>query len=116
MATVSEPSVSKEQPEARVVEQAGLSDALPPVVYIARCPEHGLHGARDTCFVCGKPVEQVPMVEAARVPKQEITEEQIAAATSALERLDPQWRATAYGPRRYAIEALQAAFYGEDGE
>lgn len=32
------------------------------VVTIARCPEHGLHGERDACFVCGGPVEQVPMV------------------------------------------------------
>lgn len=32
------------------------------VANIAWCPEHGLHGARDTCFECGKPVEQIPMV------------------------------------------------------
>lgn len=32
------------------------------VVYFARCPEHGLHGERTHCFVCGGPVEQVPMV------------------------------------------------------
>lgn len=32
------------------------------VVNIARCPEHGLHGCRETCFVCGVSVEQVPMV------------------------------------------------------
>ena len=31
------------------------------IVYIARCPEHGLHDERDACFVCGGPVEQVPM-------------------------------------------------------
>jgi hypothetical protein len=31
-------------------------------VLIARCPEHGLHGERDSCFVCDGPVEQVPMV------------------------------------------------------
>lgn len=31
------------------------------VVFIARCPEHGLHGERDECFVCGGPVEQVAM-------------------------------------------------------
>lgn len=30
---------------------------------IARCPEHGLHGERASCFVCGGPVEQVQMVE-----------------------------------------------------
>lgn len=33
------------------------------VVYVARCPQHGLHGCRDTCFECDGPVEQVPMVE-----------------------------------------------------
>jgi hypothetical protein len=32
------------------------------VVNIARCPEHGLHGERTECFVCGGDVEQVPMV------------------------------------------------------
>ncbi len=32
--------------------------------YIAYCPEHGLHGAREDCFTCMGPVEQVPMVEA----------------------------------------------------
>ena len=31
-------------------------------VNIARCEEHGLHGERDECFVCGGGVEQVPMV------------------------------------------------------
>jgi hypothetical protein len=36
------------------------------VVYVARCSEHGLHGCRDTCFECGEPVEQVPMVELER--------------------------------------------------
>lgn len=33
-------------------------------IQIARCPEHGLHGERDECFVCGGPVEQVEMIEA----------------------------------------------------
>lgn len=36
------------------------------VLTIARCPEHGLHGCRDTCFECGGPVEQVAMVEVGR--------------------------------------------------
>jgi hypothetical protein len=31
-------------------------------VTIARCPEHGLHGERTECFVCGGPVEQIEMV------------------------------------------------------
>lgn len=34
----------------------------PPTVEIARCPEHGLHGERTECFVCGGDVERVPMV------------------------------------------------------
>lgn len=32
------------------------------VVHIARCPDHGLHGARRTCFICEGEVEQVAMV------------------------------------------------------
>lgn len=35
---------------------------MPEVVHIARCAEHGLHGCRTECFVCGADVEQVPMV------------------------------------------------------
>ncbi|CAB4906327.1 unannotated protein [freshwater metagenome] len=31
------------------------------VVFIAECPEHGLHGERRTCFTCGGPVRQVAM-------------------------------------------------------
>lgn len=33
-------------------------------VKIACCPEHGLHGERSECFVCGGPVEQVEYVPA----------------------------------------------------
>lgn len=29
---------------------------------VALCPEHGLHGERAKCFVCGGPVEQVAYV------------------------------------------------------
>lgn len=36
---------------------------MPDIVHIARCPQHGLHGERDTCFECGRAVDQVPMVE-----------------------------------------------------
>lgn len=32
------------------------------ITHFARCEEHGLHGRRDNCFVCGGPVEQVAMV------------------------------------------------------
>jgi hypothetical protein len=34
---------------------------------IAWCPEHGLHGARDHCFECGKAVEQIPMMPISEV-------------------------------------------------
>lgn len=37
------------------------------IVNIARCPEHGLHGERTECFVCGGPVEQEAMVPAVAV-------------------------------------------------
>lgn len=36
-----------------------MSDAI---ATIARCPEHGLHGDRSDCFVCGGPVDRVPMI------------------------------------------------------
>lgn len=39
------------------------------VAYIARCPEHGLHGERTECFVCNGPVEQVPMIELSQDPE-----------------------------------------------
>lgn len=38
--------------------------ASPAVAYIAKCAEHGLHGERDECFVCGKPAEHVGFVRA----------------------------------------------------
>jgi hypothetical protein len=38
------------------------------IVEVAYCPDHGLHGARDTCFVCGKPVQQIPMCFAGERP------------------------------------------------
>lgn len=31
-------------------------------VFIARCPDHGLHGQRDECFDCNQPVDQIPYV------------------------------------------------------
>lgn len=31
-------------------------------VNVAHCPEHGLHGDRETCFECGMYVEPIPMV------------------------------------------------------
>jgi len=36
-----------------------------PVVPIARCSEHGLHGHRQECFVCGGEVEQVEFIDRA---------------------------------------------------
>jgi len=56
---------------ARRIREALAGDGDEPrvrpadTVYIARCPNHGLHGQRDKCYVCGGPVEQVAMVPAA---------------------------------------------------
>lgn len=36
------------------------------VVTIAWCPEHGLHGGRETCFDCGGEVVRVPMWQTTR--------------------------------------------------
>jgi hypothetical protein len=41
--------------------------AVTTPVNIARCPKHGLHGQRSTCYACGDHVEQVPMVPVADV-------------------------------------------------
>lgn len=40
-------------------------------VYIAKCAEHGLHGERSECYVCGGEVEQVAMVPLAEVVTRE---------------------------------------------
>lgn len=46
-------------------ERAVLSDqGSPAVAYIAKCAEHGLHGERDECFVCGEPCAQIGYVRA----------------------------------------------------
>jgi hypothetical protein len=42
-----------------------VSDAT----FIARCPEHGLHGERQECFECGTPVEQVEVVTLGALPR-----------------------------------------------
>jgi hypothetical protein len=39
----------------------------PRTANIALCPDHGLHGERTECFVCGRPVDQLVMVEKAPV-------------------------------------------------
>lgn len=44
--------------------EALLRHSTSAVVYFANCPEHGLHGERDECFVCGKPVDHVAYVRA----------------------------------------------------
>jgi hypothetical protein len=54
-------------------------------VNIARCPEHGLHGERPACFVCGGEVEQVPMVPASEVARYRAALERIAKGTYRLQ-------------------------------
>lgn len=48
-------------PEGRSLPDQGGS---PAVAYIAKCAEHGLHGERDDCFVCGEPVAMIGYVRA----------------------------------------------------
>lgn len=50
------------QEATRALDEIEANQANPQ--RFARCPKHGLHGCRDTCFVCGGPVEQVFMVPA----------------------------------------------------
>lgn len=56
-------------PGADPAHEVGGTTHRPEPVLIARCPEHGLHGCRNECFVCGQPVEQVPMVTASDAAK-----------------------------------------------
>lgn len=58
-------------------------------VLIARCPEHGLHGERAECFVCGGPVEQVPMLPADYFNRDEIDWLQSAARRAADDTMVP---------------------------
>jgi hypothetical protein len=39
------------------------------VVKIAECPDHGLHGERERCFICSAPCRQVEMIPTDVVPK-----------------------------------------------
>jgi hypothetical protein len=52
-----------------VVSDHEQEDQPMAIVNIARCPEHGLHGERPECFVCGGAVEQVPMVPASEITR-----------------------------------------------
>jgi hypothetical protein len=47
-----------------------MTDRGHDVVFVAHCPEHGLHGERDTCFVCGGSVQHVPMIHVIELVKQ----------------------------------------------
>lgn len=31
-------------------------------ILVAHCDVHGTHGVRDRCFICEKPVRQIPMM------------------------------------------------------
>lgn len=50
-------------------------------VEIARCPTHGLHGSRATCFVCGGPVEQVRFVAETEIAREAALVEALAHLT-----------------------------------
>jgi hypothetical protein len=54
-------AAAKEALATREKHGPGAEKWAGETVHIAYCPEHGLHGARDVCFECGKPVEQIPM-------------------------------------------------------
>jgi hypothetical protein len=69
-------------------------------VDIARCPEHGLHGSRKHCFVCEKPVEQVPMVALAEYERLKEALTQIGCTPDAL-------RLSGEAAHRIAREALR---------
>lgn len=50
-------------PEARSAQSGSEVE----IIRVARCETHGLHGCRETCFVCEEPVEQVEYVRWADV-------------------------------------------------
>lgn len=79
------------------------------VVHIARCPDHGLHGARPECFICGGPVEQVAMVPAGSLD---------AALERAVDALMADSGLPRYGGHRATVERRQrialAAAFGAD--
>jgi hypothetical protein len=57
------------------------------IVNIARCAEHGLHGERSECFICGGPVEQVSMMTADYFSRAEIEWLESAARNAASDRI-----------------------------
>ncbi len=68
-------------------------------VNIARCPTHGLHGERTTCFVCQSPVEQEAMVPLAAVEP----------LLAALTRIAHRWPGESWQDARAALNAYEAA-------
>lgn len=79
----------------------------PAAVYlIAECPEHGLHGQREECFVCGKPVRQVRMVLASEA-------ERLAAALEASLKPEPD---EGEGLGGVGLSADAVAEEGTDGD
>jgi hypothetical protein len=55
---------------------------------ISRCAEHGLHGARPECFVCGEPVERVLMLAVDDVLKPGPVRSAVIAAAASTLRMD----------------------------
>lgn len=66
--------------------RARWSPSVPGVsiVNIARCAEHGLHGERHECFVCGGEVEQVAMIAADYFSRDELDWLEEAASRAAM--------------------------------
>ncbi len=56
---VSNEELSRRMAATRHTQTTGAERWAGAIVTIAYCPEHGLHGFRDDCSECGKPVEQV---------------------------------------------------------
>lgn len=76
------------------------------IVWIARCPVHGIHGERTECFECGRPVQQVPMVVVGALAVDEVFD--------AEELL--RWAETYGHPEEWAKRAQAAHTRGEEAE
>lgn len=75
--------------------------------FVARCPEHGVHGQRETCFECGGSVKQITVVPvAASVSMSEAASDRLRAALAVLVAIED--RQQAVGPASSARGGLRA--------